>query len=68
MGEPLHERSDSAPAEAQLSGPARAPKADRYRQAAALLRQWMAEDDGYDDAIWPLVNEELEGLRMRCRE
>jgi hypothetical protein len=41
---------------------------DRYRQAATLLHQWMAEDDGYDQETWPLVKEELKDLRTRCRE
>jgi hypothetical protein len=41
---------------------------ERYRQAAALLDQWMAEEDGYDREIWPLVKEELKDLRTRCRE
>lgn len=44
------------------------PTNDRNRQAAALLRQWMAQDDGYDDEIWPFVEEEMKNIRMRCRE
>jgi hypothetical protein len=45
-----------------------AEKQDRKRQAATLLQQWSADTDGYDQEIWPLVKEELEELRMRCRE
>jgi hypothetical protein len=41
---------------------------DRNRQAAALLRQWMSEDDGYDREIWPILEEELKDLRTRLRE
>jgi len=32
---------------------------DRYRQAAALLRQWREDDSGYDEKIWPLLEEEF---------
>jgi predicted HTH domain antitoxin len=38
---------------------------DRNRQAAALLRQWMSEDDGYDEWIWPFLEEEFPNLRTR---
>lgn len=32
---------------------------DRYRQATALLRQWREDDSGYDEKIWPLIEEEF---------
>ena len=32
---------------------------DRYRQAAALLRQWRGDNSGYDEKIWPLLEEEF---------
>jgi hypothetical protein len=32
---------------------------DRYRQAAALLRQWREDNSGYDEKIWPLLEEEF---------
>ena len=32
---------------------------DRYRQAVALLRQWREDDSGYDEKIWPLIEEEF---------
>jgi len=32
---------------------------DRYRQAAALLRQWREDDSGYDEKIWPLLEAEF---------
>ena len=40
---------------------------ERYRAAASLLREWIREDDGYDDEIWPAIEEELRrgGLRSR---
>jgi hypothetical protein len=41
---------------------------ERYRQAVGLIDQWMAEEDGYDREMWPLVKEELKDLRTRCRE
>ena len=35
---------------------------DRYRQAAALLRQWREDESGYDEKIWPLLEEEFKSL------
>lgn len=40
----------------------------RYRQAAELLREWKDDKTGYDDEIWPLVEENLSSLRTRCPE
>lgn len=40
----------------------------RYRQAAELLREWKDDETGYDDEIWPLVEEDLPSLRTRCPE
>ena len=31
----------------------------RYRRVARLLDEWMEDDSGYDEAIWPLIEEEL---------
>ena len=36
----------------------------RAHPAIELLRQWSAEDDGYDDEIWPLLEEELKDHRV----
>jgi hypothetical protein len=38
---------------------------ERSRQAAELLREWMAADPSYDEKIWPLLEEELAGSRTR---
>jgi len=38
---------------------------ERSRQAAALLRKWMAADDRYDEEIWPLLEAELASSRTR---
>jgi hypothetical protein len=32
---------------------------ERQRQAAALVLEWAQEKDGYDEEIWPLIEEEL---------
>jgi len=32
---------------------------ERQRQAAALVREWAQEEDGYDEEIWPLLEQEL---------
>jgi hypothetical protein len=35
------------------------PRAQRYRKAAALLREWMADESGYDEEVGALLEEEL---------
>jgi hypothetical protein len=32
---------------------------ERQRLAAALVREWSKEEDGYDEEIWPLIEEEF---------
>jgi hypothetical protein len=32
---------------------------ERQRKAAALVLEWAKEKDGYDEAIWPLIEEEF---------
>ena len=32
---------------------------ERQRQAGALVRAWIQEEDGYDAEIWPLLEQEL---------
>jgi len=46
----------------------RTSRRDRYRRAAALIERWLADESGYDEEIWPLLEEELKGGRMRCEE
>lgn len=45
-----------------------ANKLRRYRQAAALLRKWIGEQDGYDERTWPALERELKESALRCRE
>jgi hypothetical protein len=40
----------------------------RHRTAAALLEKWMLEDDGYDERVWPILEDELRDGALRCRE
>ncbi|MEM7357458.1 MAG: hypothetical protein AAF657_41980 [Acidobacteriota bacterium] len=40
---------------------------ERNLRAAELLRQWSAEDDGYDDEIYPLLEEELKDHSLVIR-
>jgi hypothetical protein len=52
------------------SGPpaARLTRVQRYRKAAALLREWMADDSGYDEGVGALLEEELREDHIRTRE
>jgi hypothetical protein len=43
-------------------------RAERYRKAAALLREWMADDSGYDERIGALLEGELKKDPIRFRE
>jgi hypothetical protein len=46
----------------------RLTRAQRYRKAAALLREWMADDSGYDERIGALLEDELKKDPIRFRE
>jgi hypothetical protein len=41
--------------------------AERNRKAAALLRKWMADESGYDEEIWPALEQELKDSAVRFR-
>ena len=41
---------------------------ERYKEAADLLLQWMNEEDGYDEQVWPEIRKELTKTSMRCAE
>ena len=41
---------------------------ERYRQAAPLLRSWMAEGDPKSTKFWPLLQEELRNDPVAVRE
>lgn len=40
----------------------------RNRRAAALIGRWLAEEDGYDQEVWPALEQELASARARFRE
>ncbi len=40
----------------------------RYAMAALLLEKWMLEDTGYDDRVWPTLEEELSHGGLQCRD
>jgi hypothetical protein len=46
----------------------RLTRTQRYRKAAALLREWMADDSGYDEQVGALLEEELRKDPIRLRE
>jgi hypothetical protein len=40
----------------------------RYATAAALLEKWMLEESGYDDRVWPVIEQELQQGGLQCRD
>jgi hypothetical protein len=40
----------------------------RYRQAAELLRTWMADDAGYDQQVGDALEQELANGVMHCQD
>jgi len=36
----------------------------RNQIAIRLLREWQRDDSGYDEAVWPIVKEIMEGNRL----
>jgi hypothetical protein len=36
--------------------------------AALLLEKWMLEDTGYDDRVWPTLEDELNHGGLKCRD
>ena len=63
-----HQQKSSLSPTSDTSEPATPEQRERYREAALLLRDWMASEDSYDREVWPLVEEELKHGRMRCGE
>jgi hypothetical protein len=57
-----------ATTEPPVSGSEDQERQSRYSQAAELLREWQDDESGYDEEIWPLLDEDLPSLRMRCPE
>jgi hypothetical protein len=37
----------------------------RYKRAASLLEKWMADESGYDETIWPALEQELKDSAVR---
>ena len=48
--------------------PLPAERMERNRRAAALLREWMADDSGYDEEVWPALEQALKEDPIRFRE
>ncbi len=58
------ERRSTSAAANEIAEPTTVGARERNRQAAELLRRWSEEDDGYDEKIWPLLEEELRDHRV----
>ena len=41
---------------------------ERNQAAIELLREWMADESGYDETVWPVVKKSLEENRLSYRE
>jgi len=41
---------------------------ERNLKAAALLREWMADESGYDEEVWPALEQALKEDPIRFRE
>lgn len=48
------------------SGPL--PRSSKAERAVALLREWLADESGYDEAIWPEVRRMIDEDRLSDRE
>lgn len=40
-------------------------KQQRYASVLALLDEWLADESGYDDRVWPLIEQALRGETAR---
>jgi len=45
-----------------------AQRMERNRKAAVLLREWMADDSGSDEEVWPALEQALKEDPIRFRE
>jgi len=54
--------------ETELAQRSSQSRRERYERLAKLLQTWKGDESGYDDEVWPLVEEELQELRIRLRE
>ena len=43
------------------------PRAVKNAAARALLREWLADESGYDEAVWPRVKQAIETNRLSSR-
>lgn len=41
---------------------------ERQRRLVATIRKWMAEDDGYNERVWAILDAELKKDRFRLRD
>jgi hypothetical protein len=65
-GAPVNKRLHRIPDPDEAATPPLSPELQaRSRRAAELLHEWMAVRDGYDEEIWPLLEEELADSRTR---
>ncbi len=41
---------------------------ERHKKAADLIQRWLDDESDHDERFWPILKEELEDSRLRCRE
>jgi hypothetical protein len=51
-----------------LNNGARTNRQSRNQAAIRLLREWMADDSGYDAKVWPLLRNAIEHNRLSYRK
>ena len=52
---------------AESSSDALATQRAKNEAAIRLLREWMADESGYDEETWPKVKKVIEENRLSCR-
>lgn len=50
-----------------MSAPERAAQRQKNEPARRLLQEWLADESGYDEEVWPQVKQIIEDNRLSVR-